>query len=130
RREGVELSDRRGQSRFGSFLLSERAPVHRHADGLAAIDHRHADRRRVSRSDLATRVNFDRVRTARGFEVRSGVKRYCFLLLLPALACAQGLQETIAQGEKVFNQSCATGYCHGTKGAAGGGAPPRVSGIA
>jgi mono/diheme cytochrome c family protein len=52
--------------------------------------------------------------------VRFQAKRYCLLLLVPALACAQGLQETIAQGEKVFNQSCATGYCHGTKGAAGG----------
>ena len=31
--------------------------------------------------------------------------------------------QIVAQGEKVFNQSCATGYCHALKGASGGGAP-------
>ncbi len=45
--------------------------------------------------------------------------RFVFLLL-PALACAQSVPEVVAQGEKVFNQTCATGYCHGSKGAAGG----------
>jgi mono/diheme cytochrome c family protein len=29
----------------------------------------------------------------------------------------------LAQGEKVFNQTCATGYCHALKGGSGGGAP-------
>lgn len=52
--------------------------------------------------------------------MRLKVRRCCLLLLLAAVASAQDLKEIIAQGEKVFNQSCATGYCHGTKGAAGG----------
>ena len=45
------------------------------------------------------------------------MKRAVFLLLMPALACAQ------TSGEKIFAQSCATGYCHALKGGAGGGAP-------
>ncbi len=36
---------------------------------------------------------------------------------------AQGLPEVVGQGEKVFNQTCATGYCHALKGGSGGGAP-------
>jgi mono/diheme cytochrome c family protein len=35
-------------------------------------------------------------------------------MLIPAIALAQ------TAGEKVFNQTCATGYCHGVKGAPGG----------
>jgi len=42
------------------------------------------------------------------------------LLLLPALACAQSVPDVVARGEKIFNQTCATGYCHGSKGSAGG----------
>jgi len=41
------------------------------------------------------------------------------------MACAQNVQQVVAQGEKIFNQSCATGYCHGQKGAAGGA--PRLA---
>lgn len=41
------------------------------------------------------------------------------LLLLPLLASSQGV------GEKVFAQSCATGYCHGSKGTAAGA--PRLA---
>jgi cytochrome c553 len=40
--------------------------------------------------------------------------------LLPCFTRAQNVSDPIAQGEKVFNQTCATGYCHGVKGAAGG----------
>src|SRR5271165_3211246 len=40
-------------------------------------------------------------------------------ILIPALALAQ------TQGEKIFNQTCATGYCHGSKGAPGGA--PRLA---
>jgi mono/diheme cytochrome c family protein len=47
------------------------------------------------------------------------VKALSILFLLSAIAFAQ-------QGEKVFNQTCATGYCHGAKGQAGGA--PRLAG--
>jgi mono/diheme cytochrome c family protein len=40
-----------------------------------------------------------------------------------ATAWAQGPADLLAQGEKVFNQTCATGYCHALKGGSGGGAP-------
>jgi mono/diheme cytochrome c family protein len=39
-------------------------------------------------------------------------------LLIPVIAFAQ-------QGENIFNQTCATGYCHGSKGATGGA--PRLA---
>jgi mono/diheme cytochrome c family protein len=39
-------------------------------------------------------------------------------ILIPAIAFAQ-------QGEKIFNQTCATGYCHGVKGITGGA--PRLA---
>jgi mono/diheme cytochrome c family protein len=42
-----------------------------------------------------------------------------FLLLIPALACGQGILD---HGADVFSKTCASGYCHGPKGA-GGGAP-------
>ncbi len=42
------------------------------------------------------------------------------VLILPALGCAQ------SSGEKVFAQSCATGYCHGARGAPAGA--PRLAG--
>jgi len=42
------------------------------------------------------------------------------LFMLPALGWAQ------SSGEKVFAQSCATGYCHGAKGVAAGA--PRLAG--
>ncbi len=49
------------------------------------------------------------------------------LLLFAALApaWAQNVQEIVAQGEKIFNQTCANGYCHGAKGTAGGA--PRLA---
>jgi mono/diheme cytochrome c family protein len=40
-------------------------------------------------------------------------------LLISAIAFAQ------TQGEKIFNQTCATGYCHGSKGTTGGA--PRLA---
>jgi mono/diheme cytochrome c family protein len=46
--------------------------------------------------------------------------RALLLLMIPALACSQGV------GEKVFAQSCATGYCHGAKGTPAGA--PRLAG--
>src|ERR1700691_4821970 len=46
--------------------------------------------------------------------------RALLLLMIPALGCSQGM------GEKVFAQSCATGYCHGAKGTPAGA--PRLAG--
>jgi mono/diheme cytochrome c family protein len=55
------------------------------------------------------------------------MKRAVLLLTMaPALAWAQDIAAAIAQGERVFAQTCATGYCHGTKGASGGA--PRLAG--
>lgn len=48
------------------------------------------------------------------------------LLLVSAITSAQSVPEAVAQGEKIFNKTCATGYCHGSKGAAGGA--PRLVG--
>ena len=48
------------------------------------------------------------------------------LMLLPALGWSQSVQDAIKHGEKVFGQSCATGYCHGLKGAPAGA--PRLEG--
>jgi mono/diheme cytochrome c family protein len=51
--------------------------------------------------------------------------RFLPLLWLAVLSVAwsQNVQDVIAKGEKVFNQTCATGYCHALKGGLGGGAP-------
>jgi mono/diheme cytochrome c family protein len=46
--------------------------------------------------------------------------RALLLLIIPALAWSQ------SSGEKVFAQSCATGYCHGTRGTSAGA--PRLAG--
>ena len=46
--------------------------------------------------------------------------RVWLLFVIPALACAQN------SGDKVFAQSCATGYCHGARGSAAGA--PRLGG--
>ena len=45
------------------------------------------------------------------------MNRLAFILLLPALA---GAQDILSHGQEVFNKTCATGYCHGVKGTAGG----------
>ena len=46
-----------------------------------------------------------------------------FVFFLAATLSAQVGSQAIAQGEKIFNQSCATGYCHALRGSSGGGAP-------
>jgi len=46
------------------------------------------------------------------------------LFLIPVLACAQSA-DVLKQGELVFSKSCATGYCHGARGTAGGA--PRLA---
>ncbi|HTA69194.1 MAG TPA: c-type cytochrome [Bryobacteraceae bacterium] len=46
--------------------------------------------------------------------------------LLAVSSAAQNLTEVLQQGEQVFAKSCATGYCHGVKGGAGGA--PRLVG--
>jgi mono/diheme cytochrome c family protein len=48
------------------------------------------------------------------------------LLAGAALAWPQDLAPVLKQGEQVFAQSCATGYCHGVRGAASGA--PRLAG--
>ncbi len=48
------------------------------------------------------------------------------LFLIPVLTFAQTpAQNTAARGLDVFNKTCATGYCHGTKGTSGGA--PRLA---
>lgn len=49
----------------------------------------------------------------------------CVLLLASALLPAQDLKQALHQGEEVFKTNCATGYCHGQNGAAGGA--PRLA---
>ena len=46
--------------------------------------------------------------------------------MLAVSSAAQNLTEVLQQGEQVFAKSCATGYCHGVKGGAGGA--PRLVG--
>lgn len=52
----------------------------------------------------------------------------CLAILAPALALAQSAPDggaSLGRGLDVFNKSCATGYCHGVKGTAGGA--PRLA---
>ena len=48
------------------------------------------------------------------------------LFSLATIAPAQGIVDVTARGEKVFQETCSTGYCHGAKGTAGGA--PRLVG--
>ena len=48
------------------------------------------------------------------------------LFSLATIAGAQGTEDVTARGEKVFQETCSTGYCHGAKGTAGGA--PRLVG--
>ncbi|HTR38376.1 MAG TPA: c-type cytochrome [Bryobacteraceae bacterium] len=48
------------------------------------------------------------------------------LLAVKALGWSQELAQVLKQGEQVFQRSCATGYCHGSKGTSGGA--PRLAG--
>ena len=55
----------------------------------------------------------------------------CFATLamfftLATISRAQGIEDVTARGEKVFQETCSTGYCHGAKGTAGGA--PRLVG--
>jgi len=53
------------------------------------------------------------------------MKRGLLLFALAALATFSQAQDLVKQGEAVFGKSCATGYCHGARGANGGA--PRLS---
>jgi mono/diheme cytochrome c family protein len=53
------------------------------------------------------------------------MKRGFLLLAIAAFAAAQNLPDVLKQGETVFSKSCATGYCHGARGANGGA--PRLA---
>jgi cytochrome c553 len=46
-------------------------------------------------------------------------------LACAAVGCAQNVAEVVKQGEQVFQKSCATGYCHGSKGTPAGA--PRLA---
>ena len=54
------------------------------------------------------------------------MRRALLLLLVPALAWPQSRQQALQRGAEVFSQSCATGYCHGTRGGPSGA--PRLAG--
>lgn len=61
-------------------------------------------------------------------EQTSGIgRRLCAAAFMLALSCsAQNIDDVVEHGEQVFAKSCATGYCHGVKGGAGGA--PRLVG--
>src|ERR1700722_7966302 len=42
------------------------------------------------------------------------------LFSLAMIALPQGIEDVTARGEKVFQETCSTGYCHGAKGTASG----------
>ena len=48
------------------------------------------------------------------------------LFSLATIARSQGTEDVTARGEKVFQETCSTGYCHGAKGTASGA--PRLVG--
>jgi mono/diheme cytochrome c family protein len=48
------------------------------------------------------------------------------LLIVPLLCWSQSPQDALKRGEQVFAKSCATGYCHGVRGASSGA--PRLAG--
>ena len=50
---------------------------------------------------------------------------FVFTLGCPGPAWSQDTQDFLKHGEQVFNRSCATGYCHGARGTAGGA--PRLA---
>lgn len=49
----------------------------------------------------------------------------CAMVRAQGRGAGAGGADMAAQGEKVYNQTCATGYCHGVKGASGGA--PRLA---
>jgi cytochrome c553 len=51
------------------------------------------------------------------------VKLFGFVCFFFASALSAQVASQTPQGEKIFNQSCATGYCHALRGGSGGGAP-------
>ena len=53
------------------------------------------------------------------------MKRALLLFALAALDTFSHAQDLVKQGEAVFSKSCATGYCHGARGANGGA--PRLA---
>lgn len=119
----MEFSDGRRKSRVGDFLWRKRAAVCCHTHGVGV------DCGEIARFDLAgggyvsRRIDADGVCAAGGDSVRAGL-----LLLIPALVYGQGrgsAPDLLARGLDIFNKTCATGYCHGVKGTAGGA--PRLA---
>jgi len=54
------------------------------------------------------------------------MKRLMAVLVVAGSCCAQNLADVVKQGEQIFAKSCATGYCHGVRGASSGA--PRLAG--
>lgn len=54
---------------------------------------------------------------------RRALLTIAFALAAGVAVRAQNLQEVLQRGEEVFGKTCATGYCHGSKGAVAAGAP-------
>jgi mono/diheme cytochrome c family protein len=54
------------------------------------------------------------------------MKRALLVLLVPVLGWSQSMSDALKRGEQVFAKSCATGYCHGVRGASSGA--PRLAG--
>lgn len=75
---------------------------------------------------MAAGLDTGGIRLAGGVEVKPLAPGFVALLFMfCSEGQAQNLQTVIAQGEKIFNQTCATGYCHGAKGAPSGA--PRLA---
>jgi len=54
------------------------------------------------------------------------MKRLAAVLALAVSCSAQNVADVVKQGEQVFAKTCATGYCHGVRGASSGA--PRLAG--
>ena len=54
------------------------------------------------------------------------MKSLLALLALAAGCSAQNVADVVKQGEQVFTKTCASGYCHGVKGASS--SAPRLAG--
>ncbi len=96
------------------FVCGEWTAVHRHVDGMACL---RGGRRgcwlcfRIRTGGWARRWWYLRCRRDRD----EGCVGGCCSLL--ALSCAAQNVTEVQQGEQVFAKSCATGYCHGVRGA-------------
>ena len=68
----------------------------------------------------------DMISAMRSFATCATLATLFALLFMATIVRAQGMEDLTARGEKVFQETCSTGYCHGAKGLAGGA--PRLVG--